>query len=180
MSAVVDCDPGEVCGWDEQAFFRESLLVCEPGQGHEERALRWGERRLQDGNAGFAVRFGRHCGLDLKADKTSRGVVTDEHLDHLQVWKRPEEVKVGILCKSADHLRLAKESQPVRVPIDRLCLELVRLLKPGDERLRTHQTLRQLLARYQIWSPVASRRSHAEGSRIDILATDRTSRSQIL
>src|SRR5438094_884123 len=77
-------------------------------------------------------------------------------------------------------LGCAKESEPASIPIDRLCLELVQRLKPGDKRLRTHQTLRQLLVRYEVGAPAALRRRHAEGSRIDVLAPDRTSRSEIL
>src|SRR5439155_25076550 len=90
-------------------------------QRRDEGACRRHQSGLPDRYPRLApARLGRHPGLHLQAAITMGDLAEGKYLDHLQVRKRSENIKLWILCKPSDHLRLAQESEPASISIDRL------------------------------------------------------------
>src|SRR5438477_602977 len=120
MSAAFHRHPDELGCRYQQEFVRELPLFRYPRQRRDVRGWRWDERGLANRYPCLAiVGLGRHRSLDLQAAVTVGDPVAGQYLNHLQVWKGSEKVKRRIFREPADHLGLAKKSEPPSIAIDR-------------------------------------------------------------
>src|SRR5438477_3594721 len=121
MNSIVHRDPDEVGCRYEKELVGEFPLFGHPRQGRDVGACRRHQRGFPDRYPRLtAARLGWHPRLYLQAAITMSGRAAGQHLDHLQVRKRSENIELWIFCKPADHLRLAQESEPASISIDRL------------------------------------------------------------
>src|SRR6266480_8082451 len=120
MHAVVDRDPGEVGRRYQKELVCKLPLVRRPCKCRDKGACRRHESGLPDCDPRLApTRLGRNSRLYLQAAIAMSDPTAGKHLDHLQVWKGSEDIQLGIFCQPADNLRLAEESEPASISIDR-------------------------------------------------------------
>src|SRR5260370_12788687 len=110
---VVECNFRSVRCGDEETFGVERARLISPSQPDKPRRGRSTEGRLADVDVRLVVLMRNGRGLDLDAGEPSGHVVTGQHLDHLEIRKRPEQIQPWVLGKPPDDFTLAKEAEPL-------------------------------------------------------------------
>src|SRR5258706_4095803 len=118
--SVVECHFRNVRRRNEETFAVERAHLLSPRQPDKPRRGRSAEGRLADMDMSLVVLLRNGRGFDLDAGEPSIHVVPGQHLDHLEIRKRSEQIYAWVLGKPADDFTLPQKTQPLAVSLDRL------------------------------------------------------------
>src|SRR5450756_130599 len=104
--AVMACDFRYIGGRNDKTLPVEGPLLFPPCQNDEPCSRIVGQGRVSDVDLGLVSRRRYRRRLDLQACEITSHVISSQHLDHLEVRERTEEIQAGALGEPADDLGL--------------------------------------------------------------------------